>query len=116
MAPARASAGAIPLKGSVALFLLLRGVFFVGHANVDPWDDTNYLRAADEARRGEWGRRLEAFRRWDGGIVAPQTQVYVRPGFVFPLALAQRLAGVNEVASALPSLVASLGGGWFDGS
>lgn len=93
----------------VALFLAVRVAFFVGYANVDPWDDSTYLALAQKIRAGGFLAKLDALARWNGSPVPPQVLAILRPAYLFPLALFQSIGGAGEEVSALPSLLGSLG-------
>lgn len=80
----------------------IRIVFFVGYANVDPWDDTIYLELARQTYAD------------DSASTAPlplaiAADFSLRRGVIEPIAWAQRLFGVNEIASSLYSLLCALG-------
>jgi hypothetical protein len=104
------SSRSIHLLGVLLLALVLRLILFVGYANVDPWDDTLYLRLAQQVREGtvDQSLRTAAEQLHDGPLPAASAFV-VRRGTYVPIAFSQALFGTNERASALPSLAASLG-------
>jgi hypothetical protein len=97
--------------GVVLIFaLVLRLAFFVGYANVDPWDDTLYLELAQKVREGrlleELDQQVSSLER---GRVPTASAFVMRRGAYLPIAASQFFFGVSELSSALPSLVASLG-------
>ena len=97
------------LVAILASALFLRLVFFVGYANVDPWDDTLYLELARQARQGVLLEELEISTRAleQGQVTAPDTFI-LRRGAYLPVAASQALLGESEGSSAIPSLLASL--------
>ncbi len=78
---------------------------------MDSWDDTMYLRLAQRIRQGESFSEMgrDTAERWDGGVTSSINHFVMRRGVYYPVAVFQELCGENEVASALPSLLASLG-------
>ncbi len=94
----------------LAFGLALRALYFVGYANVDPWDDTIYLELAEHHRKGELDSEFERASRLleQGDLTAPDAFVSRRGAYV-PISWAQSLLGSGERSAALPSLLASLG-------
>jgi 4-amino-4-deoxy-L-arabinose transferase-like glycosyltransferase len=89
--------------------LALRLFFFVGYANVDPWDDTLYLRLAKQAIDGTLaGTLANAAQGAERGLIASEPAFVLRRGAYLPIAFCQGWGRV-EILSALPSLAASLG-------
>jgi 4-amino-4-deoxy-L-arabinose transferase-like glycosyltransferase len=99
------------LPTAIILFAVaLRLFFFVGHANVDPWDDTLYLRLARQTLDGTLSQSLaDAIKGAEQGLAVSESAFVLRRGTYLPIALCQRIFGATERASALPSLLASLG-------
>ena len=94
------SARAVPVL--IGVGVLARIVFFVGYANVDPWDDTLYLELA------------RAVRFDDSLAVSPPPLAYApgfaaRRGVYYPAAFFQSLLGTGEIAASLYSLLCSIG-------
>ena len=97
------------LVAILASALFLRLVFFVGYANVDPWDDTLYLELARQARQGVLLEELEiSTRALEQGQVTALDVFILRRGAYLPVAASQALLGESEGSSAVPSLLASL--------
>jgi 4-amino-4-deoxy-L-arabinose transferase-like glycosyltransferase len=84
----------------LAFSLGLRLLFFVGYANVDPWDDTLYLALAETAVLDDDSPTR---------ALAEVSSFAARRGTYLLVAAAQSAFGKNEVAAAIPALLASLG-------
>lgn len=101
---------ALPPATIVLLALALRLFLFVGHANVNPWDDTLYLRLARHTLDGSLSQTLASAERGAKlGLAVSEPAFVLRRGTYLPIALCQRIFGASELASSLPSLLASLG-------
>ena len=88
--------------GLVGLAFVLRIVFFVGYANVDPWDDTLYLELARQVREGPTAPSGPA------ALVLAQG-FRGRRGVYYPIAGFQSIFGPSDGSSSLYSLLCSLG-------
>jgi 4-amino-4-deoxy-L-arabinose transferase-like glycosyltransferase len=101
---------ALACAGIFVLALGVRLFWFVGYANVDPWDDSLYLRLALQALEADMKPVYsQAAKSLDSGNVPHALAFVVRRGTYLPFAASQWLFGRGEAAAALPSLAASLG-------